>query len=76
MGARSEWDFKMAVLVASIATAICLFFNVSLGPMARAQFPGLEIVDRAYPLMIEAYLPAGVGRLSGRWLGGGWVFDF
>ena len=40
LGARSEWDFKMAVLVASIATAICLFFNVSLGPMARAQFPG------------------------------------
>ena len=60
LGARSEWDFKMAVLVASIATAICLFFNVSLGPMARAQFPGLEIVDRAYPLMIEAYLPAGL----------------
>ena len=60
LGARSEWDFKMAVLVASVATAICLFFNVSLGPMARAQFPGLEIVDRAYPLMIEAYLPAGL----------------
>ena len=60
LGARSEWDFKMAVLVASIATAICLFFNVSLGPMARAQFPGLEVVDRAYPLMIEAYLPAGL----------------
>jgi SSS family solute:Na+ symporter len=60
LGARSEWDFKMAALVASIATAICLFFNVSLGPMARAQFPGLEIVDQAYPLMIEAYLPAGL----------------
>ncbi len=60
LGARSEWDFKMAALVASVATAICLFFNVSLGPMARAQFPGLEIVDQAYPLMIEAYLPAGL----------------
>ena len=60
LGARSEWDFKMAVLVASVATAVCLFFNVSLGPMARAQFPGLEVVDRAYPLMIEAYLPAGL----------------
>lgn len=58
--ARSEWDFKMAALVASIATAICLFFNVSLGPMARAQFPGLEIVDQAYPLMIKEYLPAGL----------------
>ena len=60
LGARSEWDFKMAALVASIATAICLFFNVSLGPMARAQFPGLEMVDQAYPLMIKAYLPAGL----------------
>ncbi len=60
LGARSEWDFKMAALVASIATAICLFFNVSLGPMARAQFPGLEIVDQAYPLMIKEYLPAGL----------------
>ena len=60
LGARSEWDFKMAALVASIATAICLFFNVSLGPMARAQFPGLELVDQAYPLMIKEYLPAGL----------------
>ena len=60
LGARSEWDFKMAALVASIATAICLFFNVSLGPMARAQFPGLEFVDQAYPLMIVEYLPAGL----------------
>ncbi len=60
LGARSEWDFKMAALVASIATAICLFFNVSLGPMARADFPALEIVDQAYPLMIVKYLPAGL----------------
>ena len=34
-----EWDFKMAALVASIATAICLFFNVSLGPMAGRNSP-------------------------------------
>ena len=60
LGARSEWDFKMAVLVACMATSICLFFNVSMGPMARAQFPGLEIIDQAYPLMIKEYLPAGL----------------
>ena len=60
LGARSEWDFKMAVVVASLATAVCLFFNVTLGPMARAQFPGLEIVDEAYPRMIVEYLPAGL----------------
>ncbi len=60
LGARSEWDFKMAALVASVATAICLFFNVSLGPMARVDFPNLEIVDQAYPLLIVKYLPAGL----------------
>ena len=60
LGARSEWDFKMAVLVACIATSICLFFNVRMGPTARAQFPGLEIIDQAYPLMIKEYLPAGL----------------
>ena len=60
LGARSEWDFKMAVVVASLATAVCLFFNVTLGPMARAAFPGLEIVDEAYPRMIVEYLPAGL----------------
>lgn len=60
LGARSEWDFKMAALVASLATAVCLFFNVSLGPMARADMPGLEIADRAYPLLIARYLPAGL----------------
>ena len=60
LGARSEWDFKMAVVVASLATAVCLFFNVTLGPMARAEFPGLEVVDEAYPRMIVEYLPAGL----------------
>ena len=75
LGARSEWDFKMAALVASIATAICLFFNVSLGPMARAQFPGLEMVDQAYPLMIQSVPTRWVGRAGGRRAGGGWVLD-
>ena len=41
LGARSEWDFKMAVLVASIATAICLFFNVSLGADGAGAIPRL-----------------------------------
>ena len=60
LGARSEWDFKMAVVVASLATAVCLFFNVTLGPMARAEFPSLDVVDEAYPRMIVEYLPAGL----------------
>ncbi len=60
LGARSEWDFKMAALVASLATAICLWFNVSLGPMARAEFPNLTITDQAYPLLVQKYLPTGL----------------
>lgn len=60
LGARSEWDFKMAALVASVATAVCLWFNVSMGPLARAAFPDLEVVDHAYPLMVKTYLPPGL----------------
>ena len=45
LGARSEWDFKMATVVVSTATAICLWFNVSLGPLARADFPMLDMSD-------------------------------
>jgi SSS family solute:Na+ symporter len=60
LGARSEWDYKMAAVVASVVTAITLWFNVSLGPLARADFPDLQIVDQAYPLMVKKYLPAGL----------------
>ena len=77
LGARSEWDFKMAALVASVATAVCLWFNVSLGPLARADFPALEMSDQAYPLMLKSYLPTGlIGLvLAGLVAGGYSTFD-
>ncbi len=77
LGARSEWDFKMAAVVASTATAICLWFNVTMGPMARADFPGLETIDQAYPLMIQAYLPHGlIGIVVAGLIAGGYsTFD-
>ena len=56
LGARSEWDFKMGAVLASVITAVCLWFNVSLGPLARAHFPGLEIIDSAYPMLVREYL--------------------
>ena len=75
LGARSEWDFKMAVVVASLATAVCLFFNVTLGPMARAEFPDLAVVDEAYPRMIVEYLPAGLVGLVVAGLVAAGLFD-
>lgn len=77
LGARSEWDFKMAAVVASTATAICLWFNITIGPMARADFPGLESIDQAYPLMIQAYLPHGlIGLVVAGLIAGGYsTFD-
>ncbi|MBI4551347.1 MAG: hypothetical protein HY710_03715 [Candidatus Latescibacteria bacterium] len=60
LGARSEWDFKMAALVASLTTAVCLWFNVSLGPFARAEFPTLTVTDQAYPMMVKKYLSPGL----------------
>jgi len=47
LGARSEWDFKMAAVLASAATAVCLWFNVTMGPLARADFPNLDTIDQA-----------------------------
>lgn len=77
LGARSEWDFKMAALVASVATAVCLWFNVSLGPLARATFPELGVVDQAYPLLVKTFLPPGlIGLvLAGVVAGGYSTFD-
>ena len=60
LGARSEWDFKMGAVLASTVTAVCLWFNVTMGPLARADFPDLDVVDQAYPLMVVKYLPAGL----------------
>ena len=67
----------MAALVASVATAVCLWFNVSLGPLARADFPALEMSDQAYPLMLKSYLPTGlIGLvLAGLVAGGYSTFD-
>jgi len=77
LGARSEWDFKMATLVAAGATAICLWFNVSMGPLARADFPDLAQPDQAYPLMVARYLPPGlVGLVMAGVIAGGYsTFD-
>ena len=77
LGARSEWDIKMAAVVASTATAICLWFNITMGPMARADFPYLESIDQAYVLMVQTYLPPGlIGLVVAGLIAGGFsTFD-
>jgi SSS family solute:Na+ symporter len=37
-----------------------LWFNVSLGPLARVEFPDLKIMDQAYPLLVQKHLPTGL----------------
>jgi SSS family solute:Na+ symporter len=60
LGARSEWDYKMAAVVASVVTAVTLWFNITMGPLAKADFPNLTVVDHAYVLMMQKYLPVGL----------------
>jgi SSS family solute:Na+ symporter len=60
LGARSEWDYKTAAVLASAVTAMTLWFNISMGPLARADFPSLAVIDHAYPLMMAKYLPVGL----------------
>lgn len=57
LAARSEWDMKMAALVASAVTVVVMFFNITLGVIGRALRPNLEVVDRIFPLLLQSYLP-------------------
>jgi solute:Na+ symporter, SSS family len=60
LGSRSEWDMRMGAVVASVCTAICVFFNLVMGPFGRVDFPDLTVVDQVYPLLINKYLGPGL----------------
>jgi solute:Na+ symporter, SSS family len=60
LGARSEWDMRMGAVVASVCTAVCVFFNLVMGPFGRIDFPNLTVVDQVYPLLINKYLGPGM----------------
>jgi SSS family solute:Na+ symporter len=60
LGGRSEWDIKMAAVVASVTTAICVFFNLVMGPLGKVDYPDLKVVDQIYPLLITKYLGPGM----------------
>jgi solute:Na+ symporter, SSS family len=60
LGSRSEWDMRMGAVVAAVLTAICVFFNLVMGPFGRVDFPDLQVVDQVYPLLINKYLGPGL----------------
>jgi len=57
LAARSQWDMKMAVVVAASMTALAMWFNVTLGIMGRALVPELETADEIFPQLFTRYLP-------------------
>jgi SSS family solute:Na+ symporter len=72
-GARSEWDMKMAVVVAGAVLIVATFFNLTMGVMGRSLYPMLADVpldeelrktaDAIYPLLVREYTGAGLKGL-------------
>ena len=60
LAARSEWDMRAAAAAASFALAVVMFFNISLGILARAVYPDLAVVDEAFPRMVADFLAPGL----------------
>ena len=55
-GARSLWDVKMSVLVASCLTMIMMYFNATIGILGRAIWPEtLQRSDQIYPLLVNEF---------------------
>ena len=72
IASRSEWDMKMAAVVASVVTAIVMWFNITLGVMGRAIYPEIESVDSVFPMLVQDYLVPGlIGIVVGGVLAGG-----
>jgi SSS family solute:Na+ symporter len=60
LAARSEWDLKMAALVASVITVVVMGFNISLGVLGRGIDPDMAHPDRLYPELVRDYLGPGL----------------
>ncbi|MEO2014929.1 MAG: hypothetical protein ABGZ53_11215 [Fuerstiella sp.] len=63
--AKSEWDMKMSVWVASAAMLIMSFFNLSMGVMGRALFPDVgelphAAADSVYPHLVNQFSITGL----------------
>ena len=63
--AKSEWDMKMSVCVASAAMLVMSFFNLSMGVMGRALFPEVGelphgAADSVYPHLVNQFSITGL----------------
>ncbi len=67
LGARSEWDLRMSVVVAAGVILVVTFLNLMIGAFGRAIYPdpsmmpGLEVAlmkpDSIYPVLVRDLLP-------------------
>ena len=60
LGARSLWDLRMSVVVASAVLLVMSFFTLSIGVMGRALYPDQLLLpdqsqDSIYPLLISQF---------------------
>jgi SSS family solute:Na+ symporter len=63
--AKSEWDMKMSVCVASAAMLVMSFFNLSMGVIGRSLFPDFDVlphgtVDSIYPHLVNQLTVTGL----------------
>ena len=60
LGARSEWDGRMGAIGTCFIKLILPFIVVLPGTIAFVLFPGLDEPDKAYPLLVNQVVPAGL----------------
>tara|TARA_R110002111_G_scaffold1162_4_gene8227 strand:- start:5494 stop:7245 length:1752 start_codon:yes stop_codon:yes gene_type:complete len=62
LGAKSEWDLKMSIVLSSAILIVVTFLNLFLGVMGRALFPditmlnvpeSLQTVDAIFPVLVR-----------------------
>ncbi len=72
LAARSEWDMRIAAALASFILAVVMWFNITLGIMARAVYPDLAVVDEAFPRLVADFMAPGlIGLVVAGVLAGG-----
>lgn len=63
LGARSEWDSRMGVVFAGYMKILLPLLVVIPGIIAFKLYPGLKDPDQAYPILVKALIPMGLGGI-------------